>query len=199
MLLSMYASYYASRNLAKIYKRDYVLSMAVFIVLASLFSAAFAYAYFLPMFYPLGSLSFPFSSTGDLDAYNIQFLALRILSVPPQNGPLYGFPFYLLVNLVGVMLGYWINKRPIQGTLKEELFDFFFFSGFISFMVCFFIYLTTFFTGFVHAYMYPYAWFIVLFCIHFFWIPAVIATTIYGMKSFRRRENSPHNLDCKLC
>jgi len=199
MLLSMYLSYYASRAWMKTYYLDYVLGMIGLILVTSLSSTAISTYYLFYFFYPFASLSFPFSSIVHVDVYremgdytyaythDIQFLSLRILSVSNESiRLLFVFSFYLLVNFLGVILGYWFEKRLAEEPFKAELFEFFSFSGFCSFGVCYFISLILpWIAVALSLYSLP-IMYIIFFCIYFFWIPALIATTIYGLK--RRKE-----------
>ena len=193
MLLSMYASY----HWAKISKKPYVLRMAFFIILMSFVSTFFVAGFLFAIYYPLSWLSFPFLSSVEqlhsytpVTAYKIHFFTLEIVSISPQNAPLYVFSFFLLVNLVGAILGYWINKRLLTESFKRNLFDFFFQSWVISLLGCYTLlgcYIIS------SSYLRVTGWFaianiIYLFCAYFFWIPALIATTIYGIKWFRRRK-----------
>jgi len=65
------------------------------------------------------------------------------------------------------MLGYWINKRLPEESLKRDMFDFFSKSGILFFVL--FMGLT---------------W--------IFWIFAVTATTIYGIYKWSRRRKAVH-------
>ncbi len=108
---------------------------------------------------------------------------MEIVSISPQNVPVYGFSFFLLINLVGAMLGYWINKKLSEESLRRELFDFLFRSGIWSFLVCYaIIWLDWFALGLITQYeefvITSNIWF---FCQYFFWVPATIATAIYGV------------------
>lgn len=167
-----------------------------FIVLASLFSTFLSYALIVWfLFYPILLLSFPFVSTFEDSLssppteYNINLCTLRIVSISPENAYLYGFLFFFSVNLIGTILGYWINKRLLEGSFKRKMFDFFIESVFLSFIFCFFLYYVTLFlrpTRLNHYLNDNTLWIniadnIILFCIFYFWVPALIATTIHGI------------------
>ncbi len=145
MLLSVYVSFRLSRDLAH-ERASYLLLMTGFIVVAS-FLSTFAYELWLWLIfvYPFWSVSFPFFSTpelslgewGRLTSYNINFFGIEIVSVSPQNVPVYGFSFFLLINLVGAMFGYWTNRKLLEEPLRWSLFNFFFRNGILSFLVCY--------------------------------------------------------------
>ena len=194
MLLSVYVSYYLSRAWAKTYVLDYILGMTALILVTSLSSTFMPINFLFYFNYPLASLSFPFSSivSGWMDmhmdvvyTYNIQFLSQRILSVSNENIHLYVFSFYLLVNFLGVILGYWFEKTLAEEPFKAELFEFFSFSGFCSFGICFFtsLIVVPFIVSFIgNGLPYGLAWYIFFFCIYFFWIPALIMTAIHTIR-----------------
>ena len=191
----MYVAFRLSSYLAH-ERISYVLLMTVFIIIAS-FLSAFVYNYWLWLIflYPFWLVSFPFFSTpklahggwGHLISYNINFFGMEIVSISPQNVLVYGFSFFLLINLVGAMLGYWINKNLLKESFKWKLFDFFFRSGIWSFLVCYAIlWLDWFALGLIVWYGVNDIWFTIVsntsfFCKYFFWVPATIATTIYGI------------------
>jgi hypothetical protein len=50
-------------------------------------------------------------SFGVVAGYDIHFFTLRIVSLPTEYAPLLGFCFFLLVNFVGGLLGYWIGTK----------------------------------------------------------------------------------------
>jgi hypothetical protein len=118
MLLSMYASY----HWARLGKEDWFFSIFAFIVLMSFISTSLTYlGFFLAVLFflwPLLFASYPFMgivvwrrSFGVVAGYDIRFFALRIVSLPTEYAPLLGFGFFLLVNLAGALLGYWIGTR----------------------------------------------------------------------------------------
>lgn len=118
MLLSMYASY----HWARLGKEDWFFSISAFIVLVSFISTFFTYLGFFLIFlfflYPLWFVSYPFMSIVDwrrsfgvVAGYDIHFFTLRIVSLPTEYAPLLGFCFFLLVNLAGALLGYWIGTK----------------------------------------------------------------------------------------
>jgi hypothetical protein len=203
---------YASYHWAKISKKAYVLRMAVSIILISFFSAFFPVSIAIILTFPLTFLSFPFHAYIDPiwteGWYWVDFLRIRFLTIdltaplPLDSGRfLVAFPFFLFVNFVGTTLGYWINEKLVEGSLIEKLFNFSFKSGAISFVGCYVISFSCFIilglvTGYRlnhylndHTLSYAIANTILLFCIYYFWVPAVIATTIYGIsKWFRRRR-----------
>jgi len=96
------------------------------------------------------------------------------------------FSFYLLVNFLGVILGYWLEKRLAEEQIKTELFEFFSIVGLCSFGACYFISLilygiaVTLRLGLLPIHVY-----IIFFCIYYFWIPALLATAIYGLKRMK--------------
>ena len=202
MLLSMYVSFRFS-SILEHERVSYVLLMAGFIIVASLLST-FVYVLWLWLLvlYPFSLVSFPFSSTAmhtslgghtyHVTDYNVNFFGMQIVSISPQNIPVYGFSFFLLTNLVGAMLGYWINKKLLEESFKWKLFDFFFRSGILSFLVCYAIlWLDLFALSLIVWYGANDIWFtiamnILLFCRDFFWVPATIATAIYGI--YKRPE-----------
>lgn len=211
MLLSMYASY----HWAKISQKAFDYRTLVFIIVVSLLSAVFP-AYITIVFtFPFTFLSFPFYayiyeewSWGLMD--RIEFLGIRFSTMdlairiprPWDLGRfLVAFPFFVFVNFVGAILGYCINRKLVEGSLREKLFNFSFKSGAISFVGCYVISLSCFMIlGYVtgyrlnhylndHTLSYAIANTILLFCIYYFWIPALIATTIYGIyKWFKRKK-----------
>jgi len=178
--------------------------MTGFIIVAS-FLSTFApipkvYSIYL---YPFSLVSFPFFSIsklslgdwGYLTGYNINFFEMEIISISAQNALVYCFSFFLLINLVGVMLGYWIKKKLAEGSLEWNLLNFLFRSGFWSFLICYaIVWLAWFALSLVAWYGMNDIWFIIVsntmvFCKHFFWIPATIATAIYGIyKWFGKRK-----------
>jgi hypothetical protein len=187
----MYVSFLFSDDIEYDYM-SYVPLMAGFMIVVSLLSTYVCMFWLWLIFlYPFWSVSFPFYSTpelsfgdwGYLTGYNINFLGMEIVSLSPQNVLLYGFSFFLLINLVGAILGYWINKKFSEESLKRELFNFFFRSGILSFLVCYGIILLNWFTlGLIMQYEdFVIRSNILLFCKYFFWVPAVIATAIYGI------------------
>ena len=207
MLLSMYASY----HWAKMGKKPYVLRMLVFLIVVSFLSAGSPGGSFMTLFIPFSFLSFPFHAYIDpiwtegcwVDFLRIDFLTIDLTApLPLDSGRfLVAFPFFLFVNFVGTTLGYWINEKLVEGSLIEKLFNFSFKSGAISFVGCYVISFSCFMilglvTGYRlnhylndHTLSYAIANTILLFCIYYFWVPAVIATTIYGIsKWFRRRR-----------
>jgi len=195
MLLSMYLSFRLSSDLEH-ERLSYVLLMTGFIIIASLLST-FVYVLWLWLIilYPFWLISFPFFSTpelyfgdwGRLTGYHITFFGIEIVSISPQNVSIYSFSFFLLINLVGAMLGYWINKKLFEESFKWKLFDFFFRSGILSFLVCYGItWLDWFALSLIIWYGANDIWFIIasnilFFCRYFFWVPATIATAIYGI------------------
>ena len=208
MLLSMYASY----HWAKISKKTYALKMVVFVFLVSYLSARFPASIILAFTFPITFLSFPFYAYIDPiwteGWYWVDFLGIRFFvtdlayPLPMGSGQLVvAFPFFLFVNIVGAILGYKISERLTKGSLKEKVFLFSFNSGALSLLGCYIINLSCgvvlgYITGYRlnhslnnHTLSYAIANTILLFCIYYFWVPAAIATTIYGIsKWFRRRR-----------
>jgi hypothetical protein len=190
MLLSMYLSYYWARDVEL---RSYLTRITLSILVISLSSTVLPnIPLFLVFSYPFASLSFPFSSSGyypfSSGGYYIQFLSREILFV--SNGGirlLIFFSFYLLVNFLGVILGYWLEKKLAEEQIKTELFEFFSISGFCSFGACYFISLILYGTAVtLRLNVLPSLYIIFFFCVYYFWVPALIATAIYGLK--RRKE-----------
>jgi len=175
--------------------------MAGWVILVSLLTIFLAPAWILALFIlPFMLLSFPFFSTVEqlhsytpITAYNIQFFTLKIVSISPENSLVYGFSFFTSVNLVGAVLGYKINKILLEKSLKRNLFDLFLKSTPISFGACYlFMVLFYFALGLITGYRLDNylndntLWFIImniiyLFTLYFFWIPALIATILYGI------------------
>lgn len=196
---------YASYRLSKTSEKTRVPSMAVLMIFASYLSTLYGFHWF--WFYPLGLLSFPFSLTvyegwgGSVAGYNIHFLSLKILTTTPQNAFLRMFSFFLSVNLVGAILGYWIDKRLLEESLKRKMFDFFFRSCFLSLIGCFLIFMPT--LGYRYTLLNNYlndntlwvtlTYNVILFCIFYFWIPAAITTAIYGIYEWRTRHKKEGN------
>jgi len=128
MLFSMFVSYYLWRRYSR---EDYVLYTALFVVMASLFSTFMGYLYVfflaLPFMFVPWLLSFPFSSivevvTSDYIpvSYNLHFLSVRILSFNVENAQVVGVLFFLSINLVGAVLGYWIGKMFFGESKTKE-------------------------------------------------------------------------------
>jgi len=204
MFLSMYVAFRLSDKPEQEYI-SYVLLMAGFIIVASFLSAFVGGLWlWLILLYPFLSVSFPFFSTPEvsckllrfqylysyeckLTGYHINFVGIEIMFISPQNVLVYGFLFFLLINLVGAILGYWIKQKTSDESLKLELFDFFFRSGILSFLVCYGILLLDWFAlGLIIEHGANDGWFalasnIWFFCQYLFWVPAVIATAIYGI------------------
>ena len=203
MLLSMYVSFRLSSDLVQD-RVIYVLLMTVFIIMVSLLSAFVSiFSLWLLILYPFWLLSFPFYSTLELShgglvpaaSYNINFFWMKIESISPENALVYGFSFFLLINLVGAMLGYWINKKLSDESFKWKLFDFFFRNGIWSFLVCYVVFFLDWCAvGLIAGHEVNNIWTTIVinipfFCRYFFWVPATIGTTIYGIYEwFRRRK-----------
>ena len=181
MLLSMCISFLLGRSFRR--KSSYVLLLVPITILMSFFSAYYVdrFRYFLGPF----PLSFPFYTNTFVENPTIfnflepthdglYLLGWRISSfaLPLQLETLaFLTSFFLLINLVGAMLGYWIGNTLPEKSLKREMFDFFFKFGILSFL---------FFMGSTWI-------FAVL-----FWIFAVIATTVYGIYKWSRRRKAVH-------
>jgi len=131
MLLSMYASY----HWARLGKEDWFFSIFAFIILVSFISTFLtSLGFFLAVLFflwPLWFVSYPFMglfvwrrSFGVVVGYDIRFFTLRIVSLPTEYAPLLGFGFFLLFNLAGALLGYWIGTRyriPLFGSKKWKV------------------------------------------------------------------------------
>ncbi len=192
----------------------YLLLETVFIVVLSVLST-FVYLLWvwILLLYPFWLVSFPFFSTPELRAranvyfprrapihageidvrahlvgYDINFFGVKIVSISPQN-LVYGFSFYLLINILGAIVGYLTNRLLRDRSFEWNLFNFFFRTGIVSFLVCYGItWLGWFALGLIVWYGVNGIWFalvenVLFFCQFFFWIPAVIATLIYGARS----------------
>jgi len=193
----MYMSFRLSSDLE--YERvSYVLLIAGFIIVASFLSTFVSVlGIWLLQLYPFLLVSFPFFSTAPrtrvgvhaypVTGYNINFFGIEIVSISPQNITVYGFSFFLLINLVGAMLGYWINKKLFDETFKRKLFNFFFRSGILSFLVCYGILWLDWMAISLMMYYgasdisFIIASNIVFFSRYLFLVPATIATAIYGI------------------
>jgi len=139
MLLSMFISFILAR---KFTGKTYVSLMTVSLILVSLFSMGlpsrfdyYQYAGFdaYKLEHPL-PISFPFYVSlqpvvvtlpryGPIGSYLLHFLTFDFVRdyVPFTLGDLYlYYSFFLLVNLVGAILGYWISKTTfIEKLLKK--------------------------------------------------------------------------------
>jgi len=200
MLLSMYVSFRLSSDLEQ-KNVIHVLLMTGFIIVMSVLSTFVCILWlWIILLYPFWLVSFPFLSTpklffgdrGHLISYNINFFWMKIVSISPQNVLAYGFSFFFLINLVGAMLGYWINKKLLNEPFKWKLFDFLFRSGIWSFLACYaIIWLDWFALQLIVWYGVNDIWLTIVsstsfFCRYFFWVPATIATAIYGI--YKRPE-----------
>ena len=181
MLLSMSIGFLLARSFRR--KSSYVLLLVPITILMSFFSAYYVdrFHYFLGPF----SLSIPFYTNAFVENptpwtflvpthHGLYLLGWRIcaFTLPLQLETLaFLTSFFLLINLVGAMLGYWIGNTLPEKSLKREKFDFFFKFGILSFL---------FFMGSTWI-------FAVL-----FWIFAVIATTVYGIYKWSRRRKAVH-------
>lgn len=205
MLFSMFISYHLVRRFSS---QTYAVLMACWVIVASLLTIFLARAWILALFLlPFMLLSFPFFSTVEqlhsytpITAYNIQFFTLRIASISPENAFVYGFSFFALVNLIGAVLGNKINKILLEKSLKRNLFDFFLkgtpasLAAFYLFMVLFYFALGIITQGYrVNHYLNDnILWFTIMnivyfLTLYFFWVPALIATIIYGI--YERSKN----------
>lgn len=155
-----------------------MLLTAFFIVLASLFSTFLAYAWILLIIlYPFWLLSYPFVSYVAISLsphyigpYDIYLCSLKIASISREYVLFFGFLFFFSVNLLGAILGYWIDKKLTEESLKRKMLDFFIKSFFVSLVTCFPILLFS-------TFWFSTLWFSI--AIYLFWTPAVIATAIY--------------------
>ena len=187
MFLSMYASY----HLAEIYRRTYVPTIILLVILISGFSTFHAFVLYILGFaslaFPVYALSFPFFYISDDFFYSppdkIRFFSATVFSVSPQHTTssstyyqytiLYVFPFFLAVNVFGAVLGYWIHKRA-RG-IQRATFSLFSRNLFLSLMFLFLFTPLLFLLGPIPA--------LIVYCCFpfistFFWIPAAIATLI---------------------
>jgi hypothetical protein len=125
MLLSMYLLYRLART-AKL--RSYMPMVAGFILVVSLLPAILPVTLVIQVTWPVTFLSFPFFASmgytrifeNDLPRhiwyYKLQFLVLDITSsnFSPSSALtecIRHFPFFLVVNILGALLGYWIGKK----------------------------------------------------------------------------------------
>ena len=125
MLLSMYLLYRLARS-AKL--RSYMPIVAVLILVVSVLPAIFPVTLVIGVTWPVTFLSFPFyASMGytrifenylphHIWYYKLQFLGLTITSsnFSPSSALtecIRHFPFFLVVNILGALLGYWIGKK----------------------------------------------------------------------------------------
>jgi len=120
MLLSMYAAY----HWARISKRAFALRMAFFIILISFLPAIspFPFGVLLPLpLFVSPVLSFPFYAYYKkvlVEGYWVAFSRIRFLGIDITSTPWAGvlgqlapvFSFFILINLVGAILGYEINR-----------------------------------------------------------------------------------------
>ena len=196
MFLSMYLSFRLSSESERGLP-IYLLLETVFIVILSLLSTFVCLLWLWVLFlYPFWLVSFPFFSTpellfgdqGPLVGYDVNFFGLKIISISPQN-LVYGFSFYLLINILGAIIGYLTNRLLRDRSFEWNLFDFFSRTGIVSFLVCYgIIWLGWFALEFIVWYGVNDIWFafvenVLFFCKFFFWIPAIIATVIYAVYS----------------
>ena len=123
----MFTSYF----LTKLARKDFVPIITVFIILVSFFSAYFpasgprARSHGIILVFPFSFLSFPFYDFIDevfvepvywVEVHRIRFFTVDITSSPSMVGlinmqSISIFSFFLLVNILGALLGYWIGKR----------------------------------------------------------------------------------------
>lgn len=116
MLLSMCASYLWAKELSK---EDYILTTTTFIILMSLLPAIIGITMnpFWLIYFPFTFLSFPFYAYSESVVWvrnvRIRFLTLDLTNPLPYDlgTLLVAFPFFLLVNVLGALLGYWIGKK----------------------------------------------------------------------------------------
>jgi hypothetical protein len=137
MLLSMCASYLWAKELSK---EDYVLTIAVFIILISLLPAIIGITMnpFWLICFPFTFLSFPFYAYGESIVW-IRNVRIRFLTIDLTNPLsfdlgtlLVAFPLFLLVNISGALLGYWMGKKLKMEFLGSGLWIVFFGSVGIS-------------------------------------------------------------------
>ena len=197
MLLSLYVSFRLSSN-TRIELPIHVLLMTGFAIVVSLLSTFTCMLWLWIIFlYPFWLVSFPFYSTpellfgdyGPLVSYNINIFGSNVSSISPQNVLVYGFSFYLIINIVGTLLGYLAGKVLCDKTFEWNLLNFFFRYAILSFLVCYgVIWLGWFALQYIAWYGVDHIWFafvenVLFFCENFFWIPAVIVTVIYAVYS----------------
>jgi len=202
MLFSMYVSFRLASDFAQ-NRVFYVLLMSGVIIMMSLLSAFVSIFWLWLIFlYPFWLLSFPFYLTtkplhgywGAISGYNINFFWMEIGSISTENVLVNGFSFFLLINLVSAMVGYWLSKNLLKEPFKRELFDFFFRSGTLSFLVCYIIFFLDWFAlGLTAKLEINEIWSTIIlnipfFCTNLFWMPAAIATTIYWIYKRPGRE-----------
>jgi hypothetical protein len=193
MLFSILLSYYlANENQGK----EYVLLTVLSVIAISLLSIfgfplePWIYWYSIILF---SSLSFPFFVTSeyqhndpwDIASYNVDFFTLKTVSIPPQTLIIYGFLLFALINSIGAILGYWINKKLSVRSIKQaETFEFFSKNTTLFWIGCYVILLATIILSpgplnyIVQNILYLWRF--------WFWIPPLAATAIYAWH--KRRE-----------
>lgn len=197
MLFSLYVSFRLSSD-SQLELPIHVLLMTGFVIVVSLLSTFTCMLWLWIIFlYPFWLVSFPFFSTpellfgdhGPLTGYNINLFGSNIFSVSPQNVLVCGFSFYLMINIAGTLIGYLAGKVLCDKSFQWKLLDFVFHYAILSFLVCYgVVWLGWFALQYMVWYGVNHIWFafvenVLLFCKHFFWIPAVIATVIYAVHS----------------
>jgi len=202
MLLSLYVSFRLSSN-TQVELPIHVLLMTGFVIVVSLLSTFTCMLWlWIILLYPFWLVSFPFFSTpellfgdfGPLTSYNINFFGSNIFSISPQNVLVYGFSFYLMINIGGTLLGYLAGKVLCDKSFEWNLLDFFFRYGILSFLVCYgVIWLGWFALQYVVWYGVDHVWFafvrnILFFCQHLFWVPSLVITIIYAVRSRPRKD-----------
>jgi len=94
--------------------------MAVSVVLISFFPASVPFGLFIIFTFPVTFLSFPFYAFSIrtppwIMHRGISFFAVDIIHSTEYSWgdffPFVPFPFFLFVNILGALLGYWIGKR----------------------------------------------------------------------------------------
>jgi len=115
MLLSIFLSFLLARKLGA---RIYVLLVTIKIILVSLLSLSF------PLSFPFYSYIYAAVGPGSPGpVYELYFLTLEIHRSMETNGMLFlYYSFFLLVNIVGAVIGYWMSKsKKLTGIFQDEV------------------------------------------------------------------------------
>lgn len=202
MLLSLYVSFRLSSS-TQSELPIHMLLMTGFAIVVSLLSTFTCMLWlWIMLLYPFWLVSFPFFSTpelffgdfGPLTGYHISFFGSNIFSISPQNVLVYGFSFYLIINLGGALLGYLAGKVLRDKSFEWDILDFFFRYGILSFLVCCGVVWLGWFAlqymvwyGVNHV-LFAFVENILFFCQYFFWVPSLLITIIYAVRSRPRKD-----------
>lgn len=116
MLLSLFLSFLLARKFGS---RIYILSVTILIIVIPLFSVG------LPLSFPFYAFIWAGISAPEACIYGLYFLTFEINRSVTTSYFFHRmffiyYSFFLLVNVVGAILGYWISKSK---TLREILKD----------------------------------------------------------------------------